>query len=166
MTKRGPLADPPSVALAIAKEPPYEMVAKPVADHVDQHSGRTPIAGAGEGLGRQVSRHGRGNHWGNWFRPEPDQVPKLEAWTCIEWRVKTNTAGRNDGELDCWIDGRKCGEFREINWRSDPGLKVNKVYLSLWLEPQSYARAGGGATRTVWYDDVVVATKYIGPKAP
>lgn len=109
---------------------------------------------------------GRGNHWGNWFEPKPEQVPKLETWICIEWRVKTNTAGKSDGELDCWIDGRKCGEFREINWRSADTLKVNKVQLSLWLEPASYGRTGGGTTRTVWYDDVVVATKYIGCKAP
>ncbi len=108
---------------------------------------------------------GRGNHWGNWFQPMPDQVPKRETWICVEWRVKANTAGQNDGELDCWIDGQKCGEFREINWRSSDALQVNKVQLSLWLEPASYARAGGGTTRTVWYDDVVVATAYIGPKA-
>jgi len=44
-------------------------------------------------------------------------------------------------------------------------LKVNKVQLSLWLEPASYARSGGGSIRTVWYDDVVVATHYIGPKS-
>lgn len=108
---------------------------------------------------------GRGNYWGNWFRPEPDQVPKRETWLCCEWRVKANAAGREDGELDCWIDGKKCGEFRKINWRSVDTLKVNKVQLSLWLEPGAYARAGGGTTRTVWYDDVVVATNYIGPKA-
>ena len=71
-----------------------------------------------------------------------------------------------NGELDCWIDGKKCGEFRKINWRSADTLKVNKVQLSLWLEAQGYERSGGGTTRTVWYDDVVVATKYIGPKVP
>lgn len=106
---------------------------------------------------------GRGNYWGNWFRPTPDQVPKRETWICVEWRVKANNPGKEDGELDCWIDGKKRGEFRQINWRSSADLKVNKVQLSLWLEPGSYERAGGGATRTVWYDDVVVATKYIGP---
>ena len=107
---------------------------------------------------------GRGNHWGNWFQPQPDHVPPLESWVCIEWRVKANTAGREDGELDCWIDGRKSGEFRNINWRSTDSLKINQVQLSLYLEPESYDRSGGGTTRTVWYDDVVVATKYIGPK--
>lgn len=108
---------------------------------------------------------GRGNYWGNWFRPTPDQVPKRETWVCVEWRVKANTAGKDDGELDGWIDGKQCGKFRDINWRSSDALKVNRVQLSLWLEPASYARLGGGTTRTVWYDDVVVATKYIGPQA-
>lgn len=108
---------------------------------------------------------GRGNHWGTWFRPEVDQVPRRESWICVEWRVKANAAGKADGELDCWIDGKKCGAFRDINWRSSPALKVNKVYLSLWLESAAYARAGGGTTRTVWYDDVVVATRFIGPRA-
>jgi hypothetical protein len=107
---------------------------------------------------------GRGNYWGNWFEPMPDQIPKRETWVCCEWRVKANTAGEEDGELDCWIDGKKCGEFRRINWRSSDDLKVNKVQLSLWLEASKYAASGGGSTRTVWYDDVVVATKYIGPK--
>lgn len=112
----------------------------------------------------KMKADGRGNYWGNWFQPAPDQVPKLETWTCLEWRVKANTAGQEDGELDCWIDGKQVGQFRDINWRSSDSLKVNKVQLSLWLEPASYDRHGGGTTRTVWYDDVVVATKYIGPK--
>jgi hypothetical protein len=81
-------------------------------------------------------------------------------------RVKANTPGRDDGELDGWIDGEPFGAFRNINWRSTDRLRINKVQLSLWLEPQAYPRHGGGTTRTVWYDDVVVATRYIGPKVP
>lgn len=109
---------------------------------------------------------GKGNHWGNWFRPEPDQVPALETWTCVEWRVKANAAGKEDGELDAWIDGVRRGSFRGINWRAADTLKVNQVSLSQWLEERAYAASGGGDTRTVWYDDVVVATRYIGPKKP
>lgn len=106
---------------------------------------------------------GKGNHWGNWFRPETDVIPPLEKWICIEWRVKANTPGREDGELDGWVDGVKRGSFRGINWRSAESLKVNQVSLSQWLEERGY-EAGGATTRTVWYDDVIVATKYIGPK--
>jgi hypothetical protein len=107
---------------------------------------------------------GKGKHWGNWFRPETDFVPPLETWVCIEWRVKANTPGREDGELDCWFDGVKRGSFRGIDWRSAETLKINQVSLSQWLEARAYEASGGGATRTVWYDDVVVATKYVGPK--
>ncbi|MFN0127171.1 MAG: hypothetical protein ACKV19_10865 [Verrucomicrobiales bacterium] len=106
---------------------------------------------------------GSGNHWGNWFEPKPVQMPKLETWVCVEWRVKINTAAKDDGELDCWIDGEKRGEFRGINWRETETLKLNQVWLTLWLEPEDYERNGGGESRTAWYDDVVVATKYIGP---
>ena len=108
---------------------------------------------------------GRGNHWGNWFEPKPVQIPALEAWLCVEWRVKINTPEREDGELDCWIDGVQRGRFRNINWRQAESLKLNKVWLTLWLEADSYAESGGGTTRTVWYDDVVVANQYIGPMA-
>ena len=108
---------------------------------------------------------GRGNYWGNLFKPEPPQDPGLEKWTCVEWRVKANTPGEPDGELDCWIEGVHCGAFREINWRSSGDLKVNQVQISLYLEWSDFDRYGnGGDTRTVWYDDVVVATSYIGPK--
>jgi hypothetical protein len=109
---------------------------------------------------------GRGDYWGNSFQPEPDQVPQRETWVCVEWRVKANKGGKEDGELDCWIDGKKCGGFRGIKWRATDALRVNKVQLPLWLEAAAYARAGGGTTRTVWYDDGVVATQYIGPKSP
>jgi hypothetical protein len=107
---------------------------------------------------------GRGNHWGNWFRPDVDQVPPLETWLCVEWRVKANRTGQQDGELDCWVDGVRRGSFRDIAWRSAETLKVNQVSLSLWLEERAYEASGGGTTRTLWYDDVVVATRYIGPK--
>jgi hypothetical protein len=106
---------------------------------------------------------GRGNHWGNWFEPEPVHIPVPETWLCVEWRVKINTPAQDDGELDCWIDGKKCGEFRAINWRETESLKLNKAWLTLWLEADNYDQSGGGTTRTVWYDDVVVATQYIGP---
>jgi hypothetical protein len=114
----------------------------------------------------KMKSDGKGQHWGNRFRPETDSVPALETWTCVEWRVKANAAGKEDGELDCWIDGVRIGSFRNINWRSADSLKVNQVSLSQWLEDRAYADSGGGETRTVRYDGVVVATKYIGPKKP
>jgi hypothetical protein len=105
-----------------------------------------------------------GKHFGNRFMTEPLQIPKRGQWLCLEWRVKVNTPAEDDGELDCWVNGTKCGEFRGINWRSVESLKLNQVDLALYLPTTGFDTAGGGDTRTVWYDDVVVATEYIGPK--
>ncbi|MFN3486117.1 MAG: hypothetical protein ACK44W_11630 [Planctomycetota bacterium] len=112
----------------------------------------------------QMQRSPGGPYWGNWFEPSPPQIPPLETWVCVEWRVRANTPGQSDGELDCWIGGVRRGSFRGINWRTVETLRIDTVFLMLYLPEESYERAGGGTTRTVWYDDVVVATSYIGPK--
>ena len=42
---------------------------------------------------------------------------------------------------------------------------MNQVQLSVYLEWSDCGRYGEEAdSRTVWYDDVVVATRYIGPR--
>ena len=61
--------------------------------------------------------------------------------------------------------GSFSGEFTGIRWRTDLDLKVN----CLWLEHYGYD--SGDPTKqywkehqTVWFDDVVVVTSYIGPR--
>ena len=108
---------------------------------------------------------GRGNYWGNWFQPDTPQNPGIGKWTCVEWRVKCNTPAQPDGELAVWIDGVKCGDWKDVNWRSSAELKVNQVSIGIYLTNDGYEKSGGGTTRTLWYDDVVVATEYIGPMA-
>ena len=64
-----------------------------------------------------------------------------------------------------WLDGKLVGEFTGIRWRTAMTTKVN----CFWL--QHYGADGSDPTRqywkpqqTVWFDDVVVAREYIGPK--
>jgi len=113
----------------------------------------------------QMDRGRSGRYWGdsgkNCRRPSPPQNPGLEKWTCIEWRVKANTPGEPDGELDCWFNGVHCGRWRDVNWRNAANIRIYCARLSLYMESGDYR---GTATRTVWYDDVVVARSYIGPK--
>jgi len=52
-------------------------------------------------------------------------------------------------------------EMNEAIYRGKRSARVQRL---LWLEPAGYSRACGGTTRTVWYDDVVVAIQYIGQK--
>ena len=106
----------------------------------------------------------RNKYWGNHFTPTTQINPGTGKWICLEWRVKTNTPGQPDGELDCWANGVKCGEFRGINWRRSGEVKIGSVRLSHYMEEKDY-KPDWGPTRTLWYDDVVVATSYIGPMA-
>lgn len=114
-------------------------------------------------------------YWGNaFFPPGPDKgraagtsrvIPPLDRWQCWEFMMQANSApDKSDGKQALWVDGKLAGEFTGIRWRSDLDLKVN----CLWL--QHYGYDGGDPTRqfgkesqSVWFDDVVVATEYIGP---
>ena len=117
-------------------------------------------------------------YWGNaFFPPGPGKgqaggphrvIPPLNTWQCWEFMIQANTApDKADGKQAMWVDGKLIGAFTGIRWRSDMDLKVN----CLWLEHYGYDE--GDPTKSfwknrqsVWFDDVVVATRYIGPRLP
>lgn len=108
-----------------------------------------------------------GRYWGNDFSPKtPIPIP-LDKWICVEFMVQANSApDKNDGEQAFWIDGKLAGRFTGIRWRHTNDLKINAFWLLYYVTPQALrrSRAGqGSGTSRVWFDDVVVATKYIGP---
>jgi hypothetical protein len=114
-------------------------------------------------------------YWGNgFFPPGPGKgqaasghrvIPPLDKWQCWEFMIQANSAPEKaDGKQAMWVDGKLAGEFTGVRWRTDPDLKVN----CLWLEHYGYDE--GDPTKqfwkekqTVWFDDIVVATRYIGP---
>ncbi len=116
-----------------------------------------------------------GKYWGNaFFPPGPGQgneassarvIPPLDRWQCWEFMLQANTApDQADGKQALWVDGQLVGEFTGIRWRTDQDLKIN----SLWLEHYGYdagdpTKRFWKASQTVWFDDVVVARRYIGP---
>ncbi len=108
-------------------------------------------------------------------------------WVCLEMMVKVNDpVGARNGEQAFWIDGklvRKDGQlvshlgagfprgswlrdkwspdphglpFEGYRWRSSPDLLVNYLWLYVYTEEHGY-------DIPVHFDDVVVATRYIGP---
>jgi hypothetical protein len=114
--------------------------------------------------------------WGNsYFPPGPgkgksasDQrvIPKLNQWQCWEFMLQANSApDKADGKQAMWLGGKLVGEFAGIHWTNDPAkVQPNCV----WLE--SFGYDSGDPTKqfwkdkqTVWFDDVVVATEYVGP---
>jgi hypothetical protein len=118
-----------------------------------------------------------GKYWGNGFFPpgpgkgkaanEHRVIPKLNEWQCWEFMIQANTApDKADGKQAMWVDGKLVGEFAGIRWRNDLDLKVN----CLWLEHYGYdegdpTKQHWKESQSVWFDDVVVARRYIGPMA-
>jgi len=119
-----------------------------------------------------------GRYYGNlFFPPGPDRgqpagphrvLPELNRWQCWEFMVEANSApDRSDGRQAMWLDGRRIAEFTGLRWRFSPQLKINCLWLQHYgMDESDPTRAYWPEQQTVWFDDVVVATEYIGPQAP
>ena len=105
----------------------------------------------------EVSRDGK--FWGNSFAVKDSPLILKSKWICVEFMVKHNTSGQPDGEQAYWIDGTLMGHWKGINWRKQEKLMANALtvesYITdLWTKNQ---------VNVVYFDNVVVATRYIGP---
>jgi hypothetical protein len=131
-----------------------------------------------------------GGFWGNGLWPENRPAPPPGQWQCVEIMVKCNEVGKSDGELALWLDGkltthtgpgtktgRWTGEgfevladgsetFEGFRWRTVPELAVSYFMLSYYVTENAYRQnnvANPPLLNRVWFDDIVVATEYIGP---
>lgn len=134
-----------------------------------------------------------GKYWGNSITPVEPAIIPLQKWQCVEFMVKCNTIGKRDGELALWIDGEKImriapgvargqwtgmgfplvekdGEpFEGFMWRTDPNLKINFFWLMHYVTENAARQnrfLNPNPVNTVLFDNVVVATEYIGPVKP
>jgi predicted amidohydrolase len=114
-------------------------------------------------------------YWGNGFFPpgsgkglaagKARVIPLLTQWQCWEFMIQANSAPEKaDGRQAMWLDGKLVAEFTDIRWRTDLDLKVN----CFWLEHYGYdegdpTKQYWKESQSVWFDDLVVARRYIGP---
>lgn len=135
-----------------------------------------------------------GKYWGNGLRPVKDPVVPKDRWQCVEFMIRMNSKpDARDGELALWLDGKlvahfkpgsprgpwsgigfrlleKGGEpFEGFLWRTDPKLQISNFWLEHYVTETSL-RGNGVANpppeNRVQFDDVVVATEYVGPILP
>ena len=135
-----------------------------------------------------------GRYWGNALSPaDPVLVPRNQ-WQCIEIMFKCNsTPAEADGELALWVDGElkmhiykgvmrekwtgmgfklaKAGgePFEGLRWRTDNRLKINFFWLLHYVTENAARQnkvARPNPVNRVWFDDIVVASEYIGPIKP
>ena len=84
-----------------------------------------------------------------------------DRWYSIEQHLVLNSPGQNNGILETWIDGRLAYRQSNWRWRDTNSLKIEQVWLNVFH--------GGSAVPdrdiSVYLDNVVVASRYIGPIA-
>ena len=102
-----------------------------------------------------------GKYWGNSFGiPTAPLIPR-DRWICVEFMLKHNTPGQPDGEQAFWIDGVLQGHWKGINWRKTAQLRANALTLESYITD----RWTQHPTNVVYFDNVVIARRYIGPVA-
>lgn len=95
--------------------------------------------------------------FGAGFVGRPDVVPPLGTWFCQEVMVALNTVGSADGRIAVWMDGRLVADWPNLRFRDIGTLLLDRIGLDL------HVRSNTIRANRKWYDDVVVATRYIGP---
>jgi len=95
--------------------------------------------------------------YGDNFYPEPKFFVQPDRWYCCELMVKANTVGQRDGRAAFWMDGKLTGDFPGLRLRDVDDLKINFLSIGFYIGRNSIR------DNTVWYDDLVAATSYIGP---
>ena len=91
------------------------------------------------------------------FIRRPQFIPELDRWYCFELMLKANTPGQRDGRIGCWVDGKLIADFPNLRFRDVNTLKIMRASLDLHIHDNVVRE------NKKWYDDVVIATSYIGP---
>jgi len=86
----------------------------------------------------------------------------IGIWICIEVRVKSNTVGQSDGEVQYWADGQ------EVLYETDLNLQVENnngkgLNMVMW---DCYWNAGSPVEQSRFYDNLVISTAPIGQWTP
>jgi hypothetical protein len=126
-----------------------------------------------------------GNYWGNLLLNNPTVRATAGQWTCVEQMIKLNNpVTASNGERAIWLNGAQISRlgpgtpngtwsggiftqgpagtpFAGFQWRSDPNLKLNYIWLQNYSPDTS-----AGARQDMKFAHLVAAKSYIGCLAP
>ena len=100
-----------------------------------------------------------GKYWGNSFAVPEAPVISRGQWICVEFMLKHNTPGQPDGEQAFWIDGKLLGHWKGIAWRKTGELEANALTVESYITDRWTKKP----VNVVFFDNVAVARRYIGP---
>lgn len=106
--------------------------------------------------GRTTNGSGPAGGFGASFVKRAETIPPRGQWVCFELMVQLNTVGQRDGRVAVWQDGALIADWQNIRFRDSTSVNLDEITVQ---------NGGQGSTQIndKWYDNVVIATSYIGP---
>lgn len=94
--------------------------------------------------------------FGPYFVARPKTIPSRGVWICFEVMVQLNTPGSRDGRVAVWQDGALIADWQNLRFRDVDTVKIDEIQLENGGQRSSQQN-------DKWYDNLVIATSYIGP---
>jgi hypothetical protein len=94
--------------------------------------------------------------FGPFFVSRPRTAAPRGVWTSFELLVQMNTPGSRDGRVAAWQNGSLIADWQNVRFRDVATVQIDEIQLE----------NGGKSSTQVndkWYDNLVIATSYIGP---
>lgn len=105
---------------------------------------------------------GNGDYWGNVFSSTRGSAAITPgAWQCAEYSLTLNDPGSQNGSADFWMEGVHQGTFANIEWRTDPNLRISTFALDSYNHMNNGPIPAGSPNR-VYYDNFVMSTEPVG----
>jgi len=90
--------------------------------------------------------------------PDPHHFIVFLTWHCYELGLYLNTPGVYDGESRFWVDGVLQSRTTNMRFRDQEAQRPGSMHLNLHRTTESFPH-----TMVRWVDNIVLATRYIGP---
>ena len=120
------------------------------------------------GTGKEVISHvGFDNYYGLPYNKKEAPILEGGRWYCFEFMVRMNSAPQaKDGTVRLWIDGALITEMTGLTLRNAGHMDIQWDH---WMLGPRYGgkefKTGPPKGQKSWFDELVIATRYIGPSA-
>ena len=103
--------------------------------------------------------------WGDYFEPVKMARIQVGRWYCLEWHLKLNSVDplKADAVEELWVDGELSIRKTDLRYRKVPQLKITMFSLGTYYHPGLPEKYTAQNPIKVYYDNLVIARKPIGP---
>lgn len=104
-------------------------------------------------LGQYVYHMDQRSHFGDFFEWKDAEIQKGK-WQQIKTYVKLNTAGKNNGVIKTWLDGKEVLAKQDLRFQSGDDLKIERFLFSVFY-------GGSGPEWAPAFDNVLYLDDFV-----